>query len=481
MPSEIVIPRLGWSMEEGTFVAWLRKDGDQIQPGDVLFELEGEKAVQEIEAVDAGTLHIPANAPAPGTVVQVGSVVGYLLAPGEVPPTHTPASSPTPTKAPAPPAQQSSSSPPQPRSAPLPESLGQAPSYSSIAHSPAASPALRRMARERGLTVDQLIGSGPGGKLLPHDLERNPRATHAQPALSPARAVSSPRARRIARELGIDWTRLTGTGVSGRIRERDVRAAAQAAPPPPGPNRSQPIPQDPDAIRIPTSPRRRMIAQRMLASARETAPVTLHARADATRLVQLREQWKAAGTNPLPGYQDILSKLVAASLLEHPLLAAVWDETTLILPPPAGIHIGMAVDTPEGLLVPVLRNVAQRPLSDVVADSRQLIQNAREGRLKADQMTGGVFTMTNLGSFGIEYFTPIINLPQTAILGLGTLQSRSETAPNLSQTHSQSAPSLTHSLALSLTFDHRVVDGAPAARFLQHLIGLIANPETIVG
>jgi len=437
MAAEIVIPRLGWSMEEGTFVAWLRKAGERIEPGDVLFELEGEKAVQEIEAVDGGILHIPANGPAEGTVVKVGSIVGYLLAEGEAPP------------------EPADVAPTVPKT----ESKCEGVSIPVTT----ASPAMRRMARERGISIEELAGSGPGGRILAADLHRGTTAS-AIGTSAPGRPKSSPRARRVARELGIDWTRLSGTGMRGRIRERDVREAAT------GERKPRPkFVADPTSKRIPVTTRRRVIAERMSTSAQQTAPVTLYMAVDATRLMKLRGELKQSGGEPVPSYQDMILQLVGKTLVEHPLLGAIWDETSMIVPTEEGMHVGIAVDTPEGLLVPVVRNVLRKSLQEIATESRRLIEQARGGRLAASEMQGGVFTVTNLGAYGVEYFSPIINLPQTAILGLGTIRS---TAVGLDDGALVSQPQL----HLSLTFDHRVVDGGPAAKFLQDLAGRIANP-----
>lgn len=313
-----------------------------------------------------------------------------------------------------------------------------------------------------GVSIDQITGSGPGGRILPPDLQPM-TSTSVLESTTKSRPVSSPRARRIARELGIDWTRLNGTGTRGRIRERDVRAAATGQK-----TTRRNIPPDPSSMRVPISSRRRVIAERMLSSAQQTAPVTLHSRADATRLVKLRADLKASAIEPVPTYQDIILQLVARSLVEHPLLGAIWDETTLILPTEEGIHLGIAVDTPEGLLVPVLKNVSPMSLPEIAAESRRLIERARSGKLAVGEMQGAVFTVTNLGAFGVEYFSPIINLPQSAILGLGTIRS---VGVFLDDGTMIPQPQL----SLSLTFDHRVIDGGPAATFLHHLAALIAN------
>ncbi|MCF7963186.1 MAG: 2-oxo acid dehydrogenase subunit E2 [Pirellula sp.] len=439
MVHEITIPRLGWSMEEGVFSGWLKQDGDTIRQGDPLFELEGEKAVQEIEAVDAGILQIPANSPQPGSVVKVGAVVGYLVAEGE----SLPVGETLDTSAIDRGSKLLSKGTP---SLPSETVAGDA------ALPPAAGPAVRRRAREAGVALDQIAGTGRGGRILAEDIE----SASSQPLPSPLPPVASPRARRVAAEQKIDWTQLTGTGAGGRIREQDVLAARPA----------------PDSgRRIPLTSRRKVIAQRMVASRQQTVPVTLTTKADAANLVNLREQFKTTSReSPIPSYQDIITKLVAGALRRHPLLAGRWDEDAIVLPAENEVHIGMAVDTDDGLLVPVLCNAAQLSLIELAARSRQLVGQARTGKLTAADMQGSVFTITNLGAFGIDAFTPIINFPETAILGLGSIRREPVVLDDGSIVSR-------HQLTLSLTFDHRVLDGAPAARFLQDIATAIVNPS----
>ena len=439
MVHEITIPRLGWSMEEGVFSGWLKQDGDTIRQGDPLFELEGEKAVQEIEAVDAGILRIPANSPQPGSAVKVGAVVGYLVAEGESLPVG----------------ETLDASAIDRGSMLLSKGTPSLPSETvagDAALPPAAGPAVRRRAREAGVALDQIAGTGRGGRILAEDIE----SASSQPLPSPLPPVASPRARRVAAERKIDWTQLTGPGAGGRIREQDVLAARPA----------------PDSgKRIPLTSRRKVIAQRMVASRQQTVPVTLTTKADAANLVNLREQFKTTSReSPIPSYQDIITKLVAGALRRHPLLAGRWDEDVIVLPAENEVHIGMAVDTDDGLLVPVLRNAAQLSLIELAARSRQLVGQARAGKLTAADMQGSVFTITNLGAFGIDAFTPIINFPETAILGLGSIRREPVVLDDGSIVSR-------HQLTLSLTFDHRVLDGAPAARFLQDIATAIANPS----
>lgn len=253
----------------------------------------------------------------------------------------------------------------------------------------------------------------------------------------------SPRARRLANQLRIDWSNLTGSGKTGRIREADIRAAINSSA------------ISSDALRV-----RRVIAERMLHSVNTTAPVTLHRRVDATQLVTLRQHFKSAQQDIVPSYQDILALLVARALQTHPEMQYQWPAGQMIAP--QGIHIGLAVETPTGLLVPVIRNCDQLSLPDLARRSFDLVQRARAGKSTAEELNGGTFTITNLGAFGIEAFTPIINSPEAAILGLGAIRREAAVVDDNRIVAQQQ-------MTLSLTFDHRVIDGAPAARFLQTL------------
>lgn len=398
MPIEITLPRQGWSMEEGTFLGWLKKEGDSVKAGEPLFTVESDKAAFDSEATDSGILSIPASAPKPGDVVKVGCLLGYLLTAGEA---RTGAAM---TAAPAP--------------AVVPEAA------------PRAEP--------------------------PSSASAIPTATGA------TRSAASPRARRAAKGLRVDLAELQPSGKGGRIRERDVMAVS--APP------ADVVAADPAAPEreVPIGALRRTIAERMMNSLKNTAPVTLTCRCDASSLVALRSEFKLnAGSSIVPSFTDIIAKLAATALRIHPMLAGRWEGERILLPD--AIHIGIAVDTEHGLLVPVVRNVAELSLLEVSRRSRDLIEAARSRRLKAEDMQDGCFTLSNLGGFGIEAFTPIINYPETAVLGLGAIVRAVAVLPD-------GQLGVRDQIMLSLTFDHRVVDGAPAARFLQALRQGIEKP-----
>jgi pyruvate dehydrogenase E2 component (dihydrolipoamide acetyltransferase) len=302
--------------------------------------------------------------------------------------------------------------------------------------------------------------------------------------------------------LGVDWTQLKGSGRTGRIRESDVVAASRsgaahggrsltrAAPTgkqseprtsvsvSPAPQSLEPqvlsavsaTPQAtvPSAAKPQITPLRRTIAERMLHSQRSTAPVTLNTTVDVSALVQLRRQLKEGSpADEVPSFTDLLIRLTAPALALYPALNSQWDGDEIVTP--SEINIGVAVDTEAGLLVPVLRDVATLTLRQITARLRDLALRARRRELKTDEMRGGTFTITNLGSFGIDTFTPIINYPECAVLGVGRIV-RQPVVDAADKVVVQDR------ISLSLTFDHRIVDGAPAARFLQQLSRFLENP-----
>lgn len=382
-------------MEEGKFLAWLKKDGDFIKEGDPLFTLESDKAAQEVEAIDRGLLHIAPNGPKPGDVIKVGHVLGYLLAEGETMPVATAPTVPT-----APPHVEITI----PISDPIPE--------------PIVKPITKPM---------------------------------------PEQTPASPRARRAAKEHRVDLATLTPTGNGGRIRERDILAAVTST-------------STSGMKQVPLTPMRRTIAARLMHSRQTTVPVTITARCDATALLAFRQELKSLSSllqHSSPTINDILVKLAATALREHPMLAATWAEKHLLLP--ESIHLGVAVDTEAGLLVPVIRDVDTSTLTQIAAQTQKLIAAARAGQLAAADMQGACFTLSNLGSLGVEAFTPVINPPESAILGIGAIVREAVPLDDGSFTARDR-------LTLSLTFDHRVNDGAAAARFLQTLRHLIEHP-----
>lgn len=299
-------------------------------------------------------------------------------------------------------------------------------------------------------------------------------APAVQPSAAPpaGRIFISPRARRLAEEHNVPWQTLQGTGPQGAIVERDVRAYLQSRAavkaPPVGVGPAAAPPAVAVAQTIPLEGPRAVIAQRMLESRQTTAPVTLMAEADASALVELRRQFQEAGI-PI-SYNDIFLYIAGRALRQFPRLNAslegeairLWDE----------VHIGLAVDTERGLLVPVVRDADRKRLADIARETQRLIERARAGQLTPEEMSGGTFTITNLGMYDVDAFTPIINLPQCAVLGIGRIVERPAVF--------QGTIAVRHRVWLSLTFDHRLVDGAPAAQFLQRIIQWVEMPHLLL-
>jgi pyruvate dehydrogenase E2 component (dihydrolipoamide acetyltransferase) len=486
MAIEITVPRLGWSMDEGTFSQWLKQDGDDVQEGDPLFELESDKAVQPVESFDAGTLRIPANGPQPGDTVKVGQSIGYLCKPGESIPKDDvkPGSS----SAEVPQDEAKDFTPdtfPLVSAAPdIEESNGRRQADSEVRH--IASPSVRRLARELGVDLQSIPTDNPLGRVTQEQVLASVNLGNVN---SSARLETpgtegvavSPRAGRAAARIGVSLADIVGSGSGGRVRERDVLAAANRKRVPNSDPLVTPIAERP-AVAAPSGAReiklnatRRTIASRMLAASQQTASVTLCTVAQATELTNLRGQFKAATANGgarTPSYTAMFVKLVAAALEQHPTLLGQWtDEGVLV---PDGIHIAVAVDTPYGLFTPVLRDVTTMSLSDVTDGLSGLVARAHARRLSANELVGGKFTLSNLGGYRVDAFTPLLNMPQSGILGVGRI------SPQPTAVGGQIA--VRDCVTLSLTFDHRVADGATAAALLTRICELMESPlQTLFG
>ena len=279
---------------------------------------------------------------------------------------------------------------------------------------------------------------------------------------------ASPAAKRLAREHDLDLAGLTGSGPGGRIVVEDVEAALAAAAAPAA------APAPADAETFPYRGMRRTIGDRMHGSLQEMAQLTMATDVDMTRAVELRRElldlWADRGLRPT--YTDFVIKAAALALRGHPRLNAELRDDTIVLHPQ--IHVGFAVALDEGLIVPVTRDTDALPLDALAPISADLALRARERRLGPDDLTGGTFTVTSLGMYGIDVFTPIINPPQAAILGVGRISERPVFRGGSNDVERRSF------MTLSLTIDHRVVDGAPAAEFLRDVKGILERPSQLI-
>lgn len=435
---EIIMPALGETMDAGTVSKWLVADGASVRKGQPIAEVESNKAVFELEAGASGPLHIVVAAgqsvPILTLIATIGERVAELVA--------------APSLAPAPqrhitPAVDASAE----AATPARQDGGTGRRF--------VSPRARRFAREKGVEVAQVAGSGPEGRVEERDvrayLEQVPRV--------------SPLARKMAEAAGVSVT-------AGEVGPRARILRADLAPRPPAAAPAAPAAPEPPARAV-MGTVRRIIAQRMAESAHSTAAVTLTSEVDATELVHLREQLKATvqqKTGQSLSYNVLLAKIAGLALESHPYmnvrLAGDSIETV------RSTNVGVAVDTERGLVAPVLRDAGGKSLLALSQEAAVLFQKALAGSIGADEMAGGSLTITNLGQFGIDAFTPIINLPECAILGVGRIASRPAVH--------EGQLAVRQMVTLSLTFDHRLVDGAPAARFLQAIARMVNNPYVLL-
>ncbi len=445
MPREIYLVKVGMNMTEGIVEEWCIADGERVVRGDLLYRLETEKVNLDVDAEASGIVkHVVAE----GVSMQPGDVVGYIYEPGESIPDTLPQAG-----APAP-------SPDEPATGPAPA----APVTNVATGSDGrlrSSPAARRLARELGVDITALNGTGPRGRIVEADVQAAATAAR-EPARAPA---SSPMARKLARELDVDLGGIAGTGPGGRITREDVQLAASqnlgAAGVTPTADRT-----------VPVRAMRKTIAKRMHESLRTSAQLTMDMDVTMDDAVKLRSQlideWHDEGLRPT--YTDLVIRAAAKALEKHRNMNSVFGEAEITLL--GDIHIGMAVALDEGLIVPVVRHANQLAMQQLVRESARLAQAARGGTLTPDDLHGGTFTVSALGMFGVDSFTPIINSPQSGILGVNRIRDgvRWEGA----------TPRKTQLMRLSLTWDHRALDGAPAAEFLGAVRDLLEAPYRLL-
>ena len=421
MSTEVKLPRLGQGMESGVVVRWLKKEGDHVSKGDPLYELDTEKVTQEIEADADGVL---AKIVVPEGEVEVGATLAVIetdgagdgAAPAAAAPAEPPAAEPAPAPEPA-----------------------------AAADAPAAAPAAPEPTR-----------ASPGEPAPPAEPRGESRAT-------PLKA--SPLARRIARERGVDLATVRGTGPDGRILAEDVEKAPAGAPSgAPGAPAAAPA-EEVEVVQLTSI--RKTIAKRLTEA--WTAPVfQLGVSADMAEALALRERLveRLEEGDVKPTVNDVLVKLAAVALARHaPVNATFAGEEIQRHPTP---HVGIAVAAPQGLVVPVIRDAGRLTVQEIARARADLVGRARDNKLTFADLEGGTFTISNLGMFGVEQFTAVLNPPQVAILAVGAVKDEAVVRDG----DLDVAP-IVH---LVLTCDHRAIDGADGAAFLQTLVALIEQP-----
>ncbi|MDT4943052.1 MAG: hypothetical protein QOJ34_3141 [Pseudonocardiales bacterium] len=462
MAVAILLPKLGLTMTEGTINEWLVERGATVSVGDPLLMLATDKVDVEVEAESAGLFHPSVEA---GATLPPGSVVGWLLEAGEEPPADAAA---------APTVEEETAAGP----VTLAPVAAAAADIAATGVAPSgrlkASPNARRVAKEHRIDIASVRGTGPGGRIVSEDVEEHVAA--ASPAKAPIAGAPrvTPLVRKLAAELGVELADVTPSGPEGKLTRSDVQRAATRLSEPLGaavaPAAFAPTAQPSSR---PMSGIRNAIARNMTKSLHEMAQLTLGHEADVTALVAVRAALKAenaAAGRRTPTITDFIVKAAALALREHPTMNSALIDGRI--ESPGRIDVGVAVSIDDGLLVPVVRNADSRSVGEISAETARLAGAGRAGKLSLPELEGATFVVSSLGTAGIDFFTPIVNPGNAGILGVGRIRDgvrwEGET------------PRRTDVLTLSLTFDHRVIDGAPAADYLLAVAELLGRPLTLL-
>jgi len=452
--TEVTMPQMGADMTEGTLVRWLKQVGDQVNRGDIIAEIETDKATVELEAYDSGIM--AQHSVKEGETVPVGDVIALLAAEGESVPDNV---------AHKPPAE----TPPR-RMIEEPQPIAQATTQTTTASTTEVASAEKAPPPPRGAEeAHERIAPEGNGRVLERE--------------AGARQRVSPVARRIASEAGLDLSAIRGTGPDGRVLRRDVEEALRAhkageAPAPPVRERElAPAAVAPEARPAaapgevePLSRMRQAIARRMLMSKQQQPHYYLTLDIDMTEALEFRKQLNAsASDDQRVSINDLIVKACALALDRHPKFNAEFTEQGLRQHKDIHIDIGIALD--EGLIAPAILDVRGKGLGAIAADAKDLIERAKNGRLTADEYSAGTFTITNLGNFGVETLIGIINPPQAAILGVGSVMDQPVVRDGEVVVRKM--------MKVALSADHRVTDGAEGARFIKEIQGLLENPVSL--
>jgi pyruvate dehydrogenase E2 component (dihydrolipoamide acetyltransferase) len=453
LAKDVIMPALGMAQETGVLLQWLKAEGDEVTKGEPLMEIETDKTTVEVEAPASGVL---ANVVAgPGDEIPVGQVIAILLAPGESAPAPT---VPQPSAVPAPPAS----------SQPVTKTTAAPAEQRSPTDVPAATPLAARIAAEHNVDLSQV--QFEGNRIQKEDvlayLGIEPKAQPAPTTAGPV--LASPKARRLAGERQLDLAAIKGSGPDGAVLAADVLAAeAAAAVPAPAP---APLPLPTPTAAAQTLPISRMwqvAAQRLTQSWTTIPHFYLTKEVNASQLIGWRERVQQRVVEKVT-FTDLLVKLVAVALSKHPHLNARWENQSIVVND--DINIGLAVAVDDGLLVPVIAQADRLGLAELAARRKELVGRAKAGKLAPADMSAGTFTLSNLGMFGIDTFNAIVNPPEAAILALGQIAER--VVPVEGQ------PAIQPMMTMTLSCDHRIVDGARGAQFLQTLARFIEEPLT---
>ncbi|WP_309091419.1 dihydrolipoamide acetyltransferase family protein [Domibacillus sp.] len=442
MAKEIFMPKLSSTMETGTLLQWFKEEGDSVEIGEPLFEIMTDKINIEVESYEEGVLLKKYFGE--DDQVPVNHVIGYIGTEGEDVPQEAPGVSGAETEEAA------------PVENPEPQLVAAGRAETLITdEKPRATPAARHLARTEGIELRDVQGSGPNGRVHKKDV-----TAHAES--SPVEAKATPLARKVAEGEGVDLSTVQGSGANGKVVKQDVISAKRTT-----------VPAADTSTRKKMSGMRKVIAERMVQS-KQTAPhVTMTSEIDMTKVKELRASLLPVvekQTGFRLSYTEILMKATAAALARHPEINVSLEGDEIV--EHGHVHLGLAVAVADGLMVPVIKDVLAKGLAELTQDAKEISQRARENKLLPDQMKGSTFTISNVGMYAVDMFTPVINQPESAILGVGRMQDK-PVAVN-------GALEIRPMMTLSLSFDHRVIDGAPAAAFLTELKDILENPYELL-
>ena len=444
MATELLMPKLGLTMTEGTIDEWKKKEGDAVQKGEILYSVATDKLTNDVESdADGVLLKILV---AEGETVPCKTLVGWIGAPGEAVPDGAAPVAPA-AEAPAAAA---------PASGSVAAVVSAAPARPAGAYVP-ATPYAKKLAKEKGFDLAQVPATGYKGVIVAKDVLAFTPAAAA--AAAPA-VKASPLAAKVAADLGID---LSAVNAHGRVLAQDILAYLESTR-----EKAEPAAADAREETKPMSGMRKAIARNMLASVQTSPTVTFNLGIDMSEMKRYREQLKAKEIKV--SYTDLLVKFVSKALTEFPLLNCSVEDNKIIYK--HYVNMGVAVALDNGLVVPNITAADKKSLTEISAEVKELAKLAREGKLPPEKLRGGTFTITNLGMYGIESFTPIINQPEVAILGVNTMEDKVVVR--------NGEMVIRPIMNLSLTADHRVVDGSVAAQFLQRVKSLMENPALML-
>ena len=436
MSVELVLPKFGLTMKAGTVSKWFVAEGAAVKKGDPLYEVETDKITNKVESPADGVLfQILVQ---PKTKVDCGTLVGIIAEGGESLERRE-------GGAPAPAGNAAGEA--------KPKQMAQGPV--------SASPAAKRLARELGVDLAQIKGTGAGGRIGEGDVQ-----AYADRIAS---IKITPLARELAQQAGLDIAAIQGSGVGGKITRDDVERLAHPEKFMPKPA----APARPKAQTVPFEGMRRIIADNMQASLANAAQLTLMSECDVTECRALLDDLKAHNRKD-PTFRismnDVVILAVSKVLKLYPRMNSVADEENII--ESDDVNVCMAVALDDGLIVPALHNTDRMGLLEIARETRKLAGRARKNQLTPDDMSGGTFTVTNMSHSAVDFFTPIINAPQTGILGVGRIVQKAVVRGG--------QVAVRDVMGLSLTFDHRVMDGAPAGEFLTTLVRMLEEPTLLL-